>query len=337
VLIVSQYPKSTVRSIRRSHLPAGGHIVGVDLGGTRIRAAVAAPDGTIEAEADVATDVVGDGVVAQLLDLIHTVTGQAGRVEEGLLAAVIGVPGVADNAAGVVRNSPNVPALGRPATIEAIRSGLPVLPRFENDVNLAALAEWRFGGHDCESVAALALGTGIGLGAVVRGELLWGEHLAAGEVAALPFGGDPFSTLGLGRALESVVSGSALVGSYRATGDRQLLTGAEVFAAAAEGDVVAREIVDQYARNVARAAMTVIAVLDPGVIALTGGVGSDPFLFHCVTKWLDRGGVRSGLVVPSTLGARAGLVGALSAAAGRAEATYVGASGPGSVPRAGAE
>jgi len=294
-------------------------VVGVDLGGTSMRAALAAADGTIEAEAYVPTDVVDDRVAPQLLKLIGELSEKAERRPEDLAAAVIGVPGVPDNVAGVVRNVPNVPALGRPTTIRALRSGLPVVPRFENDVNLAALAEWQFGGHDCESVAALALGTGIGLGIVIRGEILRGEHLAAGEIAALPFGGDPFGPSGLGRGLESVVGAPALVASYLATSTRQLRTGAQVFAAAMDGDVEARRVVDSYARNVARAVMTVLAVLDPGVIALTGGIGSDSYLFAQVTEWLERGGARSDVLVASKLGARAGLIGAVAASVAHAD------------------
>jgi predicted NBD/HSP70 family sugar kinase len=310
-----------VEAERNSPVTGKGHVVGVDLGGTSVRAALAAQDGTIEAEAYASTDIVDDRVVPQLLSLITEVSEKAGRRPEDLVAAVIGVPGVPDNSAGMVRNAPNVPALARPSAIGALRSRLPIVPRFENDVNLAALAEWQFGGHDCESVAALALGTGIGLGIVIRGEIVRGEHQAAGEIAALPFGGDPFSTSGIGRGLESVVGAPALVAAYLGTGDRRLRTGAQVFAAARQGDVEARQVVDNYARDVARAVMTVLAVLDPGVIALTGGIGSDPYLHGAVTEWLERGGARPEVLVGSKLGARAGLIGAIVASVADARKT----------------
>jgi glucokinase len=107
---------------------SGGCVLGVDVGGTRIRAAVAAADGTIEAEADVPTDTSGDAVVAQLLTLTRSLIRRAGREGETLTAAVIGVPGVPDQEAGFVRNAPNVPALQREKVIEELASGLPIVP-----------------------------------------------------------------------------------------------------------------------------------------------------------------------------------------------------------------
>ncbi|MCU1490519.1 MAG: hypothetical protein JWM85_1924 [Acidimicrobiaceae bacterium] len=295
--------------------------MGVDLGGTRVRIALARPDGTFEAEADAATLLDGDAVGGQLLSLIRDLSQEAQRHEDDLAATVLGVPGVADNTAGVVRHVPNVPALERAATITALRAGLAGPLWLENDVNLAALAEWHHGGHTCESVAALALGTGIGLGIVVRGELLRGDHLAAGEIADLPFGGDPFGALGFAGALESVVSGSALVSSYQAATGSGPCTAAEVFASAARNDAAASEAVDRYAHHVARSIIAVLAILDPGVIALTGSIGADPYLLRCVNKWLDKAGVSSDALVVSRLGARAGLIGAVTAAAAKARAT----------------
>jgi glucokinase len=311
-----------------SGLPEGkptGHIIGVDVGGTRIRAAVADVDGVIETEGSVLTDRRDAAVIDQLLTLFSQLTRQAGREEAALCAAVIGVPGVPDHEAGVVRQIPNVPALQRPEVISALGASLAVLPDLENDVNLAALGEWHAGSHDCTSLAALALGTAVGLGVVIDGTLFRGEHGTAGEIARLPFGGDPFdeSSYEIG-ALETVVSTAALVRDYRDSGGPAVTTAREVFDAAAAGARPAQQAIDQYARNVARVVMAVQAVLDPGVIALTGGIGANPELFERVAGWLRCARARPELLMRSRLGARAGLIGAIAAAAAIATGVPVG-------------
>jgi glucokinase len=302
-----------------------GHIIGVDVGGTRIRAAVADVAGNIETEGSVLTDRRDAAVIDQLLTLFSQLTRQAGREEAALCAAVIGVPGVPDREAGVVLHVPNVPALQRPEAILALGASLAVLPDLENDVNLAALGEWHAGSHDCTSLAALALGTAVGLGVVIDGALFRGEHGTAGEIARLPFGGDPFdkSTYEIG-ALETVVSTAGLVRAYRDSGGPAVTTAREVFDAAEAGARPAQQAIDQYARNVARAVMAVQAVLDPGVIALTGGIGANPQLFERVVGWLGRARARPELLMRSRLGARAGLIGAIAAAAAMAAGVPVG-------------
>jgi predicted NBD/HSP70 family sugar kinase len=148
----------------------------------------------------------------------------------------------------------------------------------ENDVDAAAIAERDFGhGRDFSTFAFVSVGTGIGMGLVLDGELHRGAHGAAGEIAFLPLTDgdvDPRDARRRG-ALESAVSSAAVVRAARRAGTRRR-SARSVFAAAAAGDSAAREIVAQEAAIVARALAAIVAVVDPELIVLGGGIGRAP-------------------------------------------------------------
>jgi predicted NBD/HSP70 family sugar kinase len=147
--------------------------------------------------------------------------------------------------------------------------------RIENDVDAAAVAEQVHGhGRDISTFAFVSVGTGIGMGLVVDGQLHRGAHGAAGEIAFLRLGGESLELVDARRrgALESAASAAAIVKAARKSGSR-LRSARGVFAAAAAGDEQAREIVAGEAEIVARALGAVVAVVDPELIVLGGGIG----------------------------------------------------------------
>jgi glucokinase len=288
-------------------------VVGADVGGTKIRVAAALPDGTIVAETKVPTDPQGTAVIRQIADLVDAVGAAAALHRKDLLAVALGVPGVPDPVTGLVRRIPNLPALSDGTT--ALISALGVRTVFENDVNAAALGEWRSAGRRDGVMTAIALGTGIGMGIVIDGHLFRGQYGAAGEIADLPFGSNIFSkssaVAAQGGMLESVVSTAGLLRIHRRLGGSPALAdGAQVICAAQAGSRQAVTAVRVYTRYVARAITAIRAVLDPGTITLTGGIGSEPVILNGIREWLSLTGVPPGLVVAGVLGARSGVVGA---------------------------
>jgi glucokinase len=285
-------------------------VVGADVGGTNIRAAAALLDGTIVAETQVRTDPQGTAVIRQIADLVGVAGAAAGLHRKDLLAVALGVPGVPEPVTGRVRCIPNLPALSEGTT--ALTSALGVPTVFENDVNAAALGEWRTAGCRVGIMTAIALGTGIGMGIVIDGHLLRGQYGAAGEIADLPFGGSIFSAPATeGGMLESVVSTAGLLRVHRRLGGSpELADGAQVICAAQAGNRQAVTAVRIYTRYVARAITAVRAVLDPGTITLTGGIGSEPVILDSIREWLSLTEVPPELVVAGVLGARSGVVGA---------------------------
>jgi predicted NBD/HSP70 family sugar kinase len=146
---------------------------------------------------------------------------------------------------------------------------------FENDVNLAALGEqWLGLGKEAENFAYLHVGTGVGAGLVLHGELYRGATGAAGEVGYLPMAGDPRDPqLRRRGALDTAAGASGVVAAARALGMRPPLSARNVFAAARRGDAVARRVVGLEAERIALAIAAIVPVVDPELVILGGGIG----------------------------------------------------------------
>jgi predicted NBD/HSP70 family sugar kinase len=166
---------------------------------------------------------------------------------------------------------------GKPTVLAELRREFGGSLIVENDIDLAALAELALGhGQDVESFAFVSVGTGIGMGLVLGGRLHRGAHGAAGEIGFLPFaegaGADPKDARRRG-ALESAASAAGVVRAARRAGMQGRVTARNVFAKADRGDQRAADVVAQEAILVAKAVCSVVAVADPALIILGGGIG----------------------------------------------------------------
>lgn len=295
-------------------------LFGSDVGGTKIHSVVTAMDGTILAETRAPTPA-GDGLAALDRVAAHLAELGAGR---RVVAAGIGLPGAVRPDSGHVHRAGNLPGLeGRDmrAALSA-RLGLPVA--VENDVNLAALGEsWLGHGRDGAvrdavrdgGLAFLSLGTGIGMGLVYGDRILRGARGVAGEIAWLPVGADPFDpAVQECGALESLVSGAALVRDYRRRGGRRTGSFRDLSRDAGDDPALAATL-DLLAERVALAVLAIESVVDPALYVFGGGIGSRPDVLPRVLRALDRlgGGARDCRI--SLLGNRAGVLGATRAAA----------------------
>ncbi len=133
------------------------------------------------------------------------------------------------------------------------------------------------------------IGTGIGMGLVIDGKLHRGVHGAAGEIAYLPIsGGEGTDEQDARRRgdLEAAGSASAIVRAARRTGMRGPVSARLVFTAAAAGNAQAAAVVADEARLVARAMCAIIAVVDPELVVLGGGIGQAPGFAAAVTAQL---------------------------------------------------
>lgn len=296
--------------------PSAASVVGVDLGGTRVRAAVCGLDGEILAEREQATAPSRDAAV--LDQIARLVTELAGESTGRLFAVAVGTPGVVDPSSGRLRLVPNLPGLAGVAAAAELeeRLGLPVT--VENDVNLAALGEhWQGSRAELRDFVFIAVGTGIGMGIVLDGALRRGSSGAAGEVGFLPLGSDPLSPAAREHGpLEHFISGPAMARRYAESTGRPPagLTAELVLSAANAGEAGATDVVDATARALAEGIAAVSAVLDPGLVVLGGGLGSTKTVRDAVRGWLDRLMSDPPPVEASTLGSRAAVVGGLRTA-----------------------
>jgi predicted NBD/HSP70 family sugar kinase len=172
----------------------------------------------------------------------------------------------------------SLPGWGRHGLVDLVQRELGTKTIFENDVNLAALGEaWRGLGRDVDPFVYLHIGTGVGLGIVLHGEIYRGAGGAAGEVGYLPLWGtdvrDPESRRR--GALDRAASAGGVMDAAKRAGMTGSLTAERVFAAAAAGDRVAGRVVAEEADRIALTIAAVAAVLDPELVILGGGIGAN--------------------------------------------------------------
>ncbi|MER6574621.1 ROK family transcriptional regulator [Nonomuraea sp. NPDC001023] len=316
---------------------ASTHVAGIDIGRDWIRVAVADLRGTFAGRTDGRNTARTSAELAVLVGELARAAAREAEVEwRSITCAVVGSPGVYDPVRGGLDFAPNLP--GPPDLADRLHAALGVDLVIENDINLAAVGEHVHGaGRGKANFALVSIGTGVGMGIVINGELYVGARGAAGEVSyipaaedppasvppAAPFAqdadflahdGDPFTH----GATEAATSAPGVVRAARAAG-LELETAREVFAAAAEGNEAARSVVEAEGRRIGGLLVAVAAVLDPEVIVLSGGVGRNlDLLGASVERRIAELGPLRPRVVASALGDSGVLLGAVAHAKARA-------------------
>jgi predicted NBD/HSP70 family sugar kinase len=291
-------------------VPEAAFVIGLDLGARFLRGAVCDLGGGVRTRQDIELrGVDADGALDAIAGLAHSLVAGASLPADRVDGVVLGVPGMVDAAKGTLElTTPNIPGLEGRAFGAELRERLDLTVTLENDVNLAAVGErWQGVARGVDDFAFLSIGTGMGMGLVLGGELHRGNHGAAGEVdwalAGISDEVDP-SAEGVAALGASVASDTSLGPPYDAR---------EIFAAARSGDAVARTIVDEIARRIAAHIAPVAAVADPALVVLGGGIGSNgDLLLTPVRRLLSDWMPYPPRVEISSLGEAAVLMGALA-------------------------
>lgn len=254
-----------------------GAVVGIDIGGTKIAAAIVHASGSLEGRTTAPTPREGPEAIsrrtAEIVDQLLT-----GAVEVSGIG--IGLPGVVDSSRGLAVSAANLPWSNTPFGRELEeRFGLPTY--LENDANAGALGEKWFGqGREAQSFIYLSIGTGIGSGIVVGNRLLPGRNGKSSEIGhtIVELEG-PECRCGNRGCLEALSSGTAIAHAMRDRFGRHV-TAQAALAAAAAGDAEAGTVLAQAARYLAVAIINAWRLLTPELIILGGGVAEagDPFL-----------------------------------------------------------
>lgn len=265
--------------------------IGIDVGATKIAAALVTAAGEIVAEARAATDPAAgpDAVVARIAEAACELLAQATAPVAGV---GIGTPGYVDSPAGVVRNAVNlgwveVPVAEQVAARIAAATGATLPVYIENDANVQALGEHVFGiAQAVDTFAHVAIGSGLGSGLLVNGQVIAGSSYTAAEMGHLVL--DPMGRLcacGLHGCVETVVSGPGLVKSARelagvnapAWVQDPALVAETVVAQARRGDGVALAALDLTATWLGMTLASIVAVINPALIVVGGGLGHAAF------------------------------------------------------------
>lgn len=310
----------------------------VDLGGSKIAAAIAGPDGRIQAEGRTPTDSHEgpDAVLARMAGLVRDLSARVGARPA---AVGVGVPGLVDVHTGVTRFLPNLPTKWR---------GVPVGPELAraldcpvfllNDARMATLGEFTFGrGRSARTMVFLTIGTGIGGGIVMEGKLFLGPLGAAGELGHQTLSPDgPLCGCGNRGCLEALASGPALVGEgvrllqcglapilfEMVSGNAAAVTPKEMGAAARAGDIAVRDAIGRTAAWLGIGIGNVVTALHPDLVVLGGSVAAlDDLLLEPIRR-IVRERVRmfpvdDVAIERSMLEDKAGLLGGIALAASR--------------------
>jgi glucokinase len=298
-------------------------VLGVDVGGTSIKAEILDPRLRRRATASTATPRAGGSeALSAVIDLarrlIHDMPSPAGVTRVGLA-----VPGVVDIDRGVGVLAANLAWRDMPITAPVSAAlGLPVT--MLHDVTAAGMAEWRCGaGRGVDDLAVVVIGTGIAATFVTGGALVRGGSGQAGElghVVVRP--GGPPCACGQRGCLEAISSARAIASAYAARSGRPVDGAIEVSARLGR-DAVAEQVWQDATDALADALLIVRALLAPSRIVIGGGLaGAGEALLAPVRSTLERA---TGLeavppVVAAQLGARAGVIGAALAALDAASA-----------------
>jgi predicted NBD/HSP70 family sugar kinase len=260
--------------------PEAGYVLGLDIGREFVRGALADLSGAVRARASQrAHATTTHGRLAELTALGDGLAASAGVTRSKVTQTVIGSPGVYDPGRGALTMARNLPGWEQPIVLTELRRLFGRATVVENDVDAAALAERDHGhGRGVDTFAFVSVGTGIGMGLVIDGKLHRGANGAAGEIAYLPLSNGEVDTAEAKRrgTFEVAASASAVVRAAKRAGVRGGLSVRRIFADAALGDPVAQAIVREEATLIAKALTSIIAVIDPDLIVLGGGVGRAP-------------------------------------------------------------
>jgi len=293
--------------------------IGVDFGGTKIEAATLDRDGRFLARVRAPTPRDYAASLAAIADLVGQAERQAGVPPGGRRFVGVATPGSISPRTGLIRNANSIWLNGRPFREDvSAKLGAPV--RMINDANCLALSEASDGAAAGAGVVfAAILGTGCGGGLAVNGRVLEGANAVAGEWGHTPLPWPqpdelpaPRCWCGRHGCLELYVSGTGFEADYRrATG--RTLAGAEIAAAARQGDGAAEAALARYLDRLGRGLAVICNVIDPDVIVLGGGMSNVPELYARLPDEIGRrifSDVCLTRIVPAEYGDSSGVRGA---------------------------
>jgi glucokinase len=311
------------------------HYIGIDLGGTNLRAAIADTDtGQILYQRKCPTLATEgqEAVIQRMVQLIRELTQENGLSSNTIKGVGVGVPGTPDIDLGVIQLLPNLPGQWLNVPLQAIVEDQVQLPvALINDVRAMTLGEWMFGaGRGAETMVCLAIGTGIGGGMVVNGQFHLGIGGTAGEFGhhVVEVDGLPCGCGGKG-CLELYASGPAIAAMgvkevmHRHTTrigelvnyDLNRIDAEIIFQAARDGDQIANEILHKVGRYLGIAVGNILGTISPQRVIFGGGVSrAGDLLLRPIMQTLNERAnvipVGKVQLVLAELGMNGGLIGA---------------------------
>jgi predicted NBD/HSP70 family sugar kinase len=262
--------------------PDAGYVAALDVTPDRILAAVADISGELRGQHTITTrGRRASRTVGLVTEAVDAAAKAAGADRSRLNRVVIGIPGAFDPVSGKLRYAGHVPGWHSPTLLDELRGALGVPLAVENDVNLAAVAEQRLGAAvDCEDFVLFWAEEGLGAAIVLGGRLHRGATGGAGEVGYMPLPGAPVlhnvSRANTG-GFQELAGGEAVVklarlGGLKARTPQEAVSRAVAEATGNPDNQDAPAVLDELAVRFATGLASIVAVLDPQLVVLSGGV-----------------------------------------------------------------
>lgn len=296
-------------------------VVGVDIGGSNLRVALANLRGTVLGKWSASTKETSspEMVIAQIGKGIDSLLKESSASPPSLAAIAAGAPGITDREAGVVVATSYLRGWKDVPFQSLLESAFHIPAAVENDVRMAALGEhWMGAARGIPNFVFLAIGTGIAAGIFANGTLIRGANCTAGEVGYMyvPGASEEVAQRGTPGSLESTIGGEGIrqqwLGAGKTGAPSNPLTATEIFDLALTGDPLAKLILDRSAQVLAYAVYNISVVVNASLFVLGGGVGMNAALREAAEAVLKRHSepAQPRLVI-SSLGQDAQLIGAI--------------------------
>ena len=308
--------------------------VGVDIGGTNLKAGLVDENGVLLAtqKMKVASIADDDGLAWTVASLVQELAHTVNLSVSDVASVGVGVPGTVEIRSGSINYTCNLPLRNVPLR-KLFHRYLSIPLYIENDANCAALAEFLVGaGRDSKRFVTITLGTGVGAGIVHNGKIYHGANGMAGEVGHMVIqrGGLP-CPCGRHGCWEQYASATALkrmTAAALAAHPHSILaqvvaenegrvSGQSAFIAARRGDPVGQQVCDEYVDYLACGVVNVVNIFQPDTLAIGGGVSNEaeeqlllPVRQRVARESIPCGRDRRTRIVKAELGNRAGLIGA---------------------------
>lgn len=306
--------------------------IGVDLGGTNVKVAIIDNNGHIVFSNSEPTraEMGYQYTISNIKSVIYSSLKETGIAKNDIGGIGFGCPGQIDSDNGVVRLLPNIPGWVNVPLAEIIGQEFDITTKVDNDVRCATLGEHKFGaGRNCNNLVCITVGTGIGSGIILNGQLVRGASMSAGEIGhmTLQDHGGPICGCGNTGCLEALASGPSIVKMAKdyIEGGKSCkfcelavnspITSQTIAESAKQGDEVAKRIYYITGYWIGIALSSVVNLLNPEKIIIGGGVAqAGDILLDPIRETINKRSLKLAAnavqVVPAELGESAGVVGA---------------------------
>ena len=314
-----------------------GYIVGVDLGGTSINVGVVPFDGSAvlamrssPTGAEKGPKHVVDRIIVMIREAMADAAAEADIPDDGFIGIGLGSPGPLDRSTGTVIETPNLGWRNFPLR-DLVSNAIGLPAELDNDANAATIGEWWVGSaRGFDNVIGVTLGTGIGGGIVLNGQIFHGASDAAGEIGHMSidstgrkckcgnygcleaYASGPAIAA---RAVEGLMTGEDSLLPSLVDGDLSRITAETVYEGIVAGDAFAKEVMRDTAKFLGSGIANLINILNPEIVVISGGVtrAGDQLLEPLrneVRRRAFKPAFENCRIVTSELGNKAGVIGA---------------------------